>query len=276
MRRFRWALRRARIGGPALLAALALGLLVGVGSGCGTRPPSGGGGGGGGEADGGGEARPGRTDQAGPTAGEAGPEAEQRKSIEAAALALLPVDAWPGSRLLRQRVEVEWPSGGEGFDAVLQRRPGELALIGLGPMNLVGFRLALVAVGEAVAGEGGSRIEFENRSGRPLPFAPAHILADVQRVFYRWLPEAAISDCPGVCERSGRVGAVAVWERHAAGRLLERRFVIADRLEAGEVRIRYADWQGEPALPRRVELENGWFGYRLAIETLEATPLPEP
>ena len=39
--------------------------------------------------------------------------------------------------------------------------------------------------------------------------------------------------------------------------------------EAGQVRVRYADWRGTPALPFRVELENGWFGYRLTIETLE-------
>lgn len=210
-------------------------------------------------------------------------------SIEAAALALLPVDAWAGSRILRQRVRVEWPSGGDSFDAVLQRRPGELALIGLGPMNLMGFRLALVAGGPASAagpsseGEGAPKLEFENRSGRALPFSPAHILADVQRVFYPWLPDPWLpepgrrtpEDCPGGCERSGRHGAVAVWERRLVGHLAERRFVIAGRPDAGEVRIRYADWQGEPAVPRRVELENGWFGYRLTIETLEATALPD-
>lgn len=199
-----------------------------------------------------------------------GPASIGAASIEAAATEMRPVDAWSGSRLLRQRVRVEWPSGSEVFDAVLQRRPGELALFGLGPMNLVGFRLALVE---------GPRIEFENRSGRALPFAPAHILADVQRVYYPWLaepwsPEPA--DCPAGCERSGRVGSIAVWERRVEGRLVQRRFALAERLEAGSVHIRYADWQGDPGHPRRVELDNGWFGYRLAIETLEETPLAGP
>lgn len=189
-------------------------------------------------------------------------------SIEAAATEMRPVDAWPGSRMLRQRVRVEWPGGSEVFDAVLQRRPGELALLGLGPMNLVGFRLALVE---------GPRIEFENRSGRALPFAPAHILADVQRVFYPWLPEPwspEPADCSSGCERSGQVGSIAVWERQVDGRLVERRFALAERLDAGSVEIRYADGADETGPRPRVELENGWFGYRLTIETLEETALP--
>ncbi|MBK7948120.1 MAG: DUF3261 domain-containing protein [Deltaproteobacteria bacterium] len=245
---------------------LAVATMFVLGTGCRTPRPSG-------PDEGSAEAR---ADALGGT-GSTQSESEAIPSIETAAVAMRPVDAWAGSRMLRQRVEVEWPSGRERFDAVLQRRPGELALIGLGPMNLVGFRLALVA--GAGTGEGAPRIEFENRSGRPLPFSPAHILADVQRVFYPWLeepwPGEAGMDCPEGCERSGRQEGLAVWERRVAGSLAERRFAIAGRLDAGEVRIRYADWQGEPAMPHRVELENGWFGYRLTIETLEATVLPD-
>jgi hypothetical protein len=265
--------RRARVVAIGSVFALACATSLGLGAGC--RSPGSRGGG-----DGSGESVPAERD------------AEATRSIEAVALALRPVDAWSGSFMLRQRVRVAWPSGDESFDAVLQRRPGELALIGLGPMNLVGFRLALIAGAPTSAGEGAARIEFENRSGRALPFSAAHMLADVQRVFYPWLAEpwpseASASgpdpdrvepagvDCPEGCERSGRQGAVAVWERRVAGRLAERRFAIVGRLDAGEVRIRYADWQGEPAMPRRVELENGWFGYRLTIETLEATALPD-
>ncbi|MBY0400204.1 DUF3261 domain-containing protein [Myxococcota bacterium] len=273
-------------GASATVVLVGLLAVIGLGSGCSSAPS---------------------TDSSTKVAKE-NAKAETIRSIEAVALALLPVDAWLGHRILRQRVRVEWPSGGESFDAVLQHRRGELALIGLGPMNLVGFRLALVEGGTPpaddptspggppaderdVAGPGTQRIEFENRSGRALPFSPAHILADVQRVFYPWLPEpwlpepmsseqgspepgrAAPADCPGGCERSGRPGAVAVWERQIEGRLVERRFGLPGRLEAGEVRIRYADWRGEPAFPGRVELENGWFGYRLTIDTLESTPI---
>lgn len=191
------------------------------------------------------------------------------RRIEEVALRLQPVEAWDGQWILRQRVRIDWPGGSRSFDAVLQRRPGELALVGLGPMNLVGFRLALVA---AEAGSGApERVELENRSGQPLPFSAAHILADVQRVFYPWLAAGGdeASDC-AVCERSGRQGDVSIWERGAPKRLAERRFALVDVPEAGEVRIRYADWQGEPAFPKRVDLQNGWFGYRLRIETLES------
>ena len=192
------------------------------------------------------------------------------RRIESAALTLLPVDAWPAERFLRQRVRIEWGGGSESFDAVLQRRPGELSLIGLGPMNLVGFRLALLAT----PGSGGpDELEFENRSGRELPFSPTHMLADVQRVFYPWLLEGAAC---GNCERNGRRGSVAVFEKLTGGQLVERRFEIPSDPEAGSVRIRYADWQGDPAVPRQVVIGNGWFGYRITIETLEPLETSEP
>ncbi len=201
--------------------------------------------------------------------------AERQHRIEQAGLALLPVDAWRGRRLLRQRVRIDWPGGSESFDAVLQRRPGELTLFGLGPMNLVGFRLALLD--DDGAGGAAQRIEIDNRSGRALPFSAAHVLADVQRVFYPWIDDEDEPD-PGcdACERTGRQGAVEVWERGPRARPSERRFALVDPSDASEIRIRYADWQGDPAFPGRVELENGWFGYGLRIETLESSPLPTP
>lgn len=196
---------------------------------------------------------------------------ERVRRIERAALTLLPVDAWPAARILRQRVRIEWGGGSESFDAVLQRRPGELSLLGLGPMNLVGFRLALLS---AAPGTGGAdRLEFENRSGRELPFTPTHILADVQRVFYPWLLDGP--DC-GACERRGTQGSVAVVEERVGGHLSLRRFELLEDPEAGSVQVRYAEWQGDPAWPGRVEIENGWFGYRIAIETLESLEAVEP
>lgn len=196
---------------------------------------------------------------------------ERVRRIERAALTLLPVDAWPAERILRQRVRIEWGGGSESFDAVLQRRPGELSLLGLGPMNLVGFRLALLSA-EPASG-GADRLEFENRSGRALPFTPTHILADVQRVFYPWLLD--VPDC-ATCERNGRRGSIAVSETLAGGQLIERRFEMPDDPDAGHVRVRYADWQGEPTVPRTVEIENGWFGYRITIETLESLAAEPP
>lgn len=217
---------------------------------------------------------PGPTSTADSTHADAG-TAQPSQAIEQAGVALRPVDAWPGRHQLRQRVQIDWTGGSETFDAVLQRRPGELVLFGLGPMNLVGFRLALVADDPGNGAD--QHIEIENRTGRELPFSPGHVLADVQRVFYPWIESAGgrDADC-GDCERTGRSGGVEIRERGPAGRPTERSFVVVDARGAGEVRVRYAGWQGDPAFPAQVDLENEWFGYRLRIRTLESTPLPTP
>ncbi len=191
--------------------------------------------------------------------------------IEAVARTLLPVDAWGDTRVLRQRVRIEWGGGSESFDAVLQRRPGELSLVGLGPMNLVGFRLTLRASAESQGGL--EQVDFENRSGRALPFTPTHMLADVQRAYYPWLP--GVPDCRA-CERSGWWGSVAIWEKVGERHLEQRRFAIRDALDQGSVVIRYSDWQGEPAVPRQIEIANGWLGYRITIETLESLAVDDP
>jgi hypothetical protein len=196
---------------------------------------------------------------------------ERVRRIEGVALTLLPVDDWPDTRVLRQRVRIEWSGGSESFDAVLQRRPGELSLIGLGPMNLVGFRVALLASDEKRGGP--ERVDFENRSGMALPFAPTHMLADVQRAFYPWL--LGVPDCRA-CERSGWRGPVGIWEKVGKHHLVERRFAIRDALDQGSVVVRYSNWQDEPSVPRHVELVNGWLGYRITIETLESLAVDTP
>ena len=76
--------------------------------------------------------------------------------------------------LWRQRVTASWGDRSETFDAVLQMDGEELILMGLGPMGRPGF----------IATLGASGLRFENRSGRSLPIAAEHILADVQKVFY--------------------------------------------------------------------------------------------
>jgi len=57
------------------------------------------------------------------------------------ALELLPVSALRDDLVLRQRVTIRWLDGEESFEAVLQKRESELLLLGLGPMNVVGFSL---------------------------------------------------------------------------------------------------------------------------------------
>ena len=173
---------------------------------------------------------------------------------EAVMAMLLPVDALVGDRSMQQRVTVRWNGREESFDSVFQKRQGELLLVGLGPMNTVGFTLKLDQVG----------LKFENRSGRAIPFRPEHILADVQRVFYPWLE--ATPACQA-CERRGMKNGLEVYERIGDVTLEERRFRDPIRPSRGEVVIRYEDWMTDPPVPKRAVLDNGWFGYELTIET---------
>ncbi len=171
---------------------------------------------------------------------------------------ILPVDTFTQSFMLRQHVTARYRNREDGFDAVLQKRMGELTLVGLGPMGTVGFAVTLTDAG----------ITLRNDSGRDVPFEPSYILADVQRVFYPWLDGAAPDDG----SRDGIHDDLAVTERYAGGRLVERRFTRIAEPERGDVVITYEGWTAEnPIAPARVVLVNGWYGYTLEIDTFDVT-----
>jgi hypothetical protein len=173
---------------------------------------------------------------------------------------LLPVGALAEDVVMQQRVTVRWKDREESFGAVLQKRGQELLLLGLGPMNTVGFRLSLV--------EG--HVSFENRTGRDVPFVPERILADVQRVFYPWIEGE--SRCTR-CDRRGVRGDLEIVEHIGDEHLEQRRFFVRDRPERGEIVVRYDDWPRDAIAPHRAVLSNGWFGYELLIETTSAERL---
>lgn len=199
---------------------------------------------------------------------------ELARRIEAASLALIPVEAWPGELRVPLRLQIETPGAQLRFDVLLERSPGRLVLSewtkapegGKTP----GFRLAIVT-GPAKTGAR-ETLEIEPGALAALPFAPAHLLADVQRAFYSWL--LGVPEC-GPCERSGWRGDVAVWERMGRERIVERRLVVPEFLPYGSVRVRYAQRLvfGMPAL---VALENGWMGYRLVFEAIDPASLAPP
>jgi hypothetical protein len=174
---------------------------------------------------------------------------------------LLPPSALPYDFQWRQRVTATWPTGSRSFDAVLQKRSSELLLLGLSPMGLPGFILRLRETG---------KIEVENRTGRELPFEPQYILADVERVFFPWLPPppAAYSG-----ERRGQHQQLDIRERYESGQLRERSFERQDAPESGAIHIRYQPAQQPGEASPKVELDNAWFKYKLTIETLEQTRL---
>jgi hypothetical protein len=176
---------------------------------------------------------------------------------------LQPAQALGTDMLLQQRVTATWGEDGQrGFDAAIQKQGDALTVIGLSPVGSAGFAMILR----------GTTVELRNETDQDLPFPARFILLDVQRTFYPWLPGPAPSDGP----REGDVSGEHVHETWSRGRLVERRFERLDAKPQGVITITY-DWTDAPAdrlVARRIVLQNGWFGYRLAIDTHAETRLP--
>lgn len=193
--------------------------------------------------------------------------ARARSSVEVAPTPLLPPSAIDYDFQWRQHVTARWPTGTQSFEAVLQKRAGELILMGLSPLGMPGFVFRLDAAGE---------LTVQNKTGEPLAFEPAYVVADVQRVFFPWLPKPP-ADYSG--ERSGQHGASTITERYELGRLMERRFARDTSRGRERVVITYGyDSQVEPPsdrsdAPARASLENTLLGYGLSVETIEQTRL---
>jgi hypothetical protein len=183
----------------------------------------------------------------------------------------------PQNFLDRQRITATYGDRTVQFDAVLQKRAGELTLLGLTPFGSRAFVLHQV----------GTDVSFQSFVPQSLPFPPRYILIDVHRVFFAWAqantggaaPDAG-SDAGGygpprdgelVVEREGEIET----ERWAVGRLRRRTFRRADGEPRGEIVV---DCEGDGMAadgtpPPHVRFANGWYGYRLEIATLSHQPL---
>jgi hypothetical protein len=159
----------------------------------------------------------------------------------------------------RQRVTARWPTGTHSFEAVLQKREGQLILVGLSPLGLPGFVFRLNEAGE---------LQVENRTGQALPFEPAYVVADVQRVFFPWLP----TPDPGFTgDRSGERAGTSIFEHYERGQLRERQLTRQTTSGREHIVIRYNSAAADA--PARADLSNQLLGYELVIETLEQTRL---
>jgi hypothetical protein len=169
---------------------------------------------------------------------------------------LPPPDAIPGAFTVRQKLTAKSAHGGGGFEAVLQKKPGELLLVGMTPFGSRAFLLRQTA----------ADVQFTSYISRELPFPPTYMLLDVHRVMDTWLAGPPPTDG----ERSGPVagGTERVRERWKAGKLAERTFSPTDPAAKppGDVTITY-EGQGPSGLAARVSLANARFGYSLAIES---------
>jgi hypothetical protein len=165
----------------------------------------------------------------------------------------------PGSFLDRQHIVATYGDRSVTFDAVLQKRGGELTLLGLTPFGSRAFVLRQV----------GADVSFQSFVPQSLPFPPRYILIDVQRVFFAWAePPAADGGAPGgdrTVERDGEIES----EHWEGGRLRRRVFRRADGRPPGEIAIDYlGEGMGLDGVPpARVTFVNGWYGYRLEIAT---------
>jgi len=166
-------------------------------------------------------------------------------------------DAIPGTFTVRQKLTARSAHGGGSFEAVLQKKPGELLLVGLTPYGSRAFVLRQTA----------ADVQFTSYIPRDLPFPPTFILLDVHRVLDAWLGPGLASG-----ERAGTVGAERVDERWRDGKLVERRFTrLAARASAprGDVTVTYSG-DGPAGLATLVTLENRQFGYTLTVESFPA------
>jgi len=163
----------------------------------------------------------------------------------------------PGDFMRRQRISAQWKDGGGSFEAVLQKQGNRLLLVGLAPWGSKAFVLE----------QNGLEVTFRSYVDRELPFPPRNLLLDIHRTYFMGIPGAPLADGEHAAERDGE----RVVERWAGGRLAERRFARLDGRPPGEIVVVFA--QDDSAAVPRVELQNGWFGYRLSIETLSEEKL---
>jgi hypothetical protein len=165
---------------------------------------------------------------------------------------LPPPDAIPGAFAVRQKLTATSPQGGGSFEAVLQKQPGTLTLVGLTPYGSRAFLL------QQTKGD----VQFTKYIPRDLPFPPTFMLLDIHRVLDRWLGPPLPAG-----ERSGRAGDETIHERWQDGRLVERTFTNPAAQPPGTITISYAgtDTSGIPA---RISLQNARLDYRIDIETV--------
>ena len=164
---------------------------------------------------------------------------------------------YPGGFMMRQRVEVTLPGRRLRFDAVLQKRGGELTLVGLTPFGTRAFVMV----------QRGLDVSFTPTLPMELPFPARFMMLDIQRVFLRSAGQGPLADGT----RSAQVAGEALTETWRGGRLLRRAFRRGDR----EAVVEYVGGMLGRAAPRELRYHNGWVGYSLTITTLAQQALGE-
>ncbi|MDQ3031992.1 MAG: DUF3261 domain-containing protein [Myxococcota bacterium] len=173
--------------------------------------------------------------------------------------------SYPTDLAIDHQITAIHAEGSDTFRALLEKSGDTLVMVGLAPHGARAFTLT----------QEGDDVRFESQIPRDLPF-PAHfMLIDVHRTWLIGLIEP-LPD--GVHESTLDIGETTetMVDTWADGRLMERTFRRPAADGEGVIRITYegglAPDPSAPA-PSRIELDNGWFGYRLVMENITRAPL---
>ncbi len=153
----------------------------------------------------------------------------------------------------RQRVEANYGEKRVSFEAVVQLHQTRLTMLILSPTGRRAFALE----------QEGRAFSFTKFVDREMPFSPRNILIDFHRTFFRGIDPPPSEDGKHYLKKDDEL----IGEVWKDGRLRERRYRRLDGRPAGLIRIRYSGGMKGGKPPRQIELENGWFGYRLIIKT---------
>jgi hypothetical protein len=175
---------------------------------------------------------------------------------------LVPTDQLSGGFMARQRVTAHHGRGSTSFEGILQLAEGTLLLVGLTPFGTKAF----------VVQQRGLEVDLQVHVPVELPFSPRNVLLDIHRTLFIGVPGAPHAD--GIHE-STRAGERIV-EHWRDARLRKRTFTRTDGDPPGTIVVTYGDAGLQPGVPPpKAKLQNGWFDYRLEIETLELTLLSQ-
>jgi hypothetical protein len=163
----------------------------------------------------------------------------------------------------RQQITATYGDRTARFDAVLQKRGGELTILALTPFGSRAFVLRQV----------GSDVSFQSFVPQSMPFPPKYILIDVQRVFFAWADEGRNGGRPPDGDRSVERDGEIETEHWEGGTLRRRTFRHVEGGLPGEIAIDFGDpgMSADGTPPAHLAFANGWYGYRLEIATLSHT-----
>lgn len=156
----------------------------------------------------------------------------------------------PGDFLLQQQIRYRWDGGEGSLDAAVQSACGELTIVLLTPFGTSG----------TVIHQHGWQVDVTGGQPSQLPFAPEHILLDVQRTYLAPPPNP-----PRVGTRERRIGEQRITESWEDGLLIERVF---HPTRDGDDRVRIHYREGAAADAPSAVLESERFGYQLDVTAL--------